>query len=122
MEPAGSWAMSSASAWRLSVSRSPRRSRRSPAALTALLLALLPIYAIGYTTSAFLLGRAIVRPPTSRFLAFLAGWGILRAIALVPGLGILAWFGATVFGLGALVVALWRSRRGPVVGGAPLTA
>lgn len=87
----------------------------------ALLLALLPIYAIGYTTSAFLLGRAIVRPPTSRFLAFLAGWGILRAIALVPGLGALAWFGATVFGLGALTVALWRSRRGPVAT-APLTA
>ena len=86
-----------------------------------LLLALLPIYAIGYTTSAFLLGRAIVRPPTSRFLAFLAGWGILRAIALVPGLGALAWFGATVFGLGALTVALWRSRRGPVTA-APLTA
>jgi len=90
----------------------------------ALLLALLPIYAIGYTTSAFLLGRAIVRPPTSRFLAFLAGWGILRVIALVPGLGALAWFGATVFGLGALAVALWRSRRGPVTGAppAPLTA
>jgi hypothetical protein len=87
----------------------------------ALLLALLPIYAIGYTTSAFLLGRAIVRPPTSRFLAFLAGWGILRLIALVPGLGALAWFGATVFGLGALTVALWRSRRGPVTT-APLTA
>lgn len=87
----------------------------------ALLLALLPIYAIGYTTSAFLLGRAIVKPPTSRFLAFLAGWGILRAIALVPGLGILAWFGATVFGLGALGIALWRSRRGPVTQ-APLTA
>jgi hypothetical protein len=87
----------------------------------ALLLALLPIYAIGYATSAFLLGRAIVRPPTSRFLAFLAGWGILRAVALVPGLGALAWFGATVFGLGALTVALWRSRRGPVTT-APLTA
>jgi hypothetical protein len=87
----------------------------------ALLLALLPIYAIGYTTSAFLLGRAIVRPPTSRFLAFLAGWGILRAVALVPGLGALAWFGATVFGLGTLTVALWRSRRGPVAT-APLTA
>ena len=87
----------------------------------ALLLALLPIYAIGYTTSAFLLGRAIVKPPTSRFPAFLAGWGILRVIALVPGLGILAWFGATVFGLGALGIALWRSRRGPVTG-APLTA
>ena len=90
----------------------------------ALLLALLPIYAIGYTTSAFLLGRAIVKPPTSRFLAFLAGWGILRVIALVPGLGILAWFGAAVFGLGALGIALWRSRRGPVTGAppAPLTA
>jgi len=90
----------------------------------ALLLALLPIYAVGYTTSAFLLGRAIVKPPTSRFLAFLAGWGILRVIALVPGLGILAWFGATVFGLGALGIALWRSRRGPVTGSppAPLTA
>ena len=29
----------------------------------ALLLALLPLYAIGYTTSAWLLGRAIVRRP-----------------------------------------------------------
>ena len=77
----------------------------------ALLLALLPIYAIGYTTSAFLLGRAIVKPPRGRFVAFLAGWAILRVIALVPGLGALAWFGATVFGLGALTIALWRSRR-----------
>jgi hypothetical protein len=87
----------------------------------ALLLALLPIYAIGYTTSAFLLGRAIVKPPTSRFLAFLAGWGILRVIALIPVLGGLAWFGAAVFGLGALAIALWRSRHGPVTA-APLTA
>lgn len=87
----------------------------------ALLLALLPIYAIGYTTSAFLLGRAIVKPPTSRLLAFLAGWAILRVIALIPGVGLLAWFGATVFGLGALGIALWRARRGPVTG-APLTA
>jgi hypothetical protein len=87
----------------------------------ALLLALFPIYAVGYSTSAFLLGRAIVKPPTSRFLAFLAGWGILRLIALVPGLGVLAWFGAAVFGLGTLGVALWRSRHGPVTA-APLTA
>jgi hypothetical protein len=77
----------------------------------ALLLALLPIYALGYTTSAFLLGRAIVKPPRGRIPAFLAGWAILRVIALVPGVGALAWFGATVFGLGALTIALWRSRR-----------
>jgi hypothetical protein len=86
-----------------------------------LLLSLLPIYAIGYTTSAFLLGRAIVKHPTSRFLAFLAGWGILSVIALVPGLGALAGFAATVFGLGALAIALWRSRHGPLTS-APLTA
>jgi len=78
------------------------------------LLALLPLYAIGYTTSAWLLGRAIVRPPTGRALAFLAGWGILRALALVPFLGGLVWFGAAVFGLGALTVALWRARGGAV--------
>jgi hypothetical protein len=52
-----------------------------------------------------------VKPPRGRIPAFLAGWGILRVIALVPGLGALAWFGATVFGLGALMIALWRSRR-----------
>ena len=78
------------------------------------LLALLPLYAIGYTTSAWVLGRALVRPPAGRALAFLAGWGILRALALVPVLGGLVWFGAAVFGLGALTVALWHSRRGAV--------
>jgi hypothetical protein len=87
----------------------------------AVLLALLPVYAIGYTTSAWLLGRAIVGPPRGRVLAFLAGWAILRVIALIPVVGGLAWFGATVFGLGALTIALWRSRRGPVTA-APLTA
>jgi hypothetical protein len=90
----------------------------------ALLLALLPIYAVAYATSAFMLGRAIVKPPTSRFLAFLAGWGILRVIALVPVLGVLAWLAATVFGLGALGIALWRSRRDQATGSPqlPLTA
>jgi hypothetical protein len=89
-----------------------------------LLLALLPLYAIGYTTSAWLLGRAILGPPRGRVLAFLAGWGILRLIALIPVVGGLAWFAATVFGLGALTVALWRSRRGAVAGprGEPVAA
>jgi cytoskeletal protein CcmA (bactofilin family) len=87
----------------------------------AVLLALLPIYAIGYSTTAWLLGRAIVRPPTGRVPAFLAGWGIMRALALIPVVGGITWFGATVFGLGALALALWRSRRGPVTT-APLTA
>ncbi len=80
----------------------------------ALLLALLPLYAIGYTTSAWLLGRGIVKSPRGRVPAFLAGWGILRLVALIPWVGAFAWFCATVFGLGALTIALWRSRRGAV--------
>jgi cytoskeletal protein CcmA (bactofilin family) len=75
------------------------------------LLALLPLFALGYVTSGWLLGRALVtKPQGGRLGPFLAGWGILRAIALVPFLGGLAGFGATVFGLGVLTVALWRAR------------
>jgi cytoskeletal protein CcmA (bactofilin family) len=77
------------------------------------LLALLPLYALGYTTSAWLLGRRLVRPPTSRVLAFLAGLAILRLLALIPILGGIVWFAATVLGLGALVVATWRARSAP---------
>lgn len=69
------------------------------------LLALGFLYWLGYTVGAFALGRRLVTPPTHRLLAFLAGWGILRVIALVPVLGGLVWFAATVWGLGALVVA-----------------
>ena len=77
----------------------------------ALLLALLPLYAIGYTTSAWLLGRRLVGPPRGRLLAFLAGLAILRLLAIIPVLGGIVWFGATVVGLGALMVATWRARR-----------
>ena len=77
----------------------------------ALLLALLPLYAIGYTTSAWLLGRRLVGPPRGRVLAFLAGLAILRVLAIIPILGGIVWFAATVVGLGALMVATWRARR-----------
>jgi cytoskeletal protein CcmA (bactofilin family) len=75
------------------------------------LLALLPLFALGYVTSASLLGRTLVaNPERGRLGRFLAGWGILRAVALVPFLGGLAGLGATVFGLGALGLATWRAR------------
>jgi hypothetical protein len=76
-----------------------------------MLLALLPLYAIGYVASAFVLGRGLLSRRHSTVAAFLGGWGILRVIALAPGIGALAWLAATVFGLGVLTVALWRSRR-----------
>jgi hypothetical protein len=75
-----------------------------------ILAALALIYALGYSASAWILGRRIVREPTAWIVAFLAGWGILRVLALVPILGGLVSFAAMVFGLGALIVAIWRAR------------
>jgi hypothetical protein len=53
-------------------------------------------------------------------VAFLVGWAILRVVALVPILGGLVWFAAVVFGLGVLVVAIWRGRS--AARAAPTTA
>ena len=77
------------------------------------LLALALIYTAGYVVGAHALGRLVVKPPTSRFLAFLAGLGILRLVALVPYLGGLVWLVAAIFGLGALAVD--ARRRSAVV-------
>jgi hypothetical protein len=68
------------------------------------------VYALGYSASAWILGRSILRGPTAWVAAFLLGWVILRVLALVPILGGLVWFAAVVFGLGALAVAVWRVR------------
>jgi hypothetical protein len=70
-----------------------------------LLLAFALLYTAGYVAGAHALGRRIVASPKSRFVAFLAGWAILRAVALVPFLGGLAWLLATLLGLGVLWVA-----------------
>jgi hypothetical protein len=75
-----------------------------------LLAALGLIYAVGYSAGAWILGRSLVRGRTAWVVAFLVGWAILRVLALVPVLGGLLWFAAVVFGLGALVVAIWRVR------------
>ena len=63
------------------------------------------VYSIGYVVGGLALGRLVVKEPTSRYLAFLAGWGALRVLALVPFLGGIAWLVGTVLGLGTLWVA-----------------
>lgn len=78
-----------------------------------MLFALGLIYAIGYVAGAWVLGRLLLKPPTSQVLAFLAGLGILRLVALVPILAGIVGFVATVVGLGALMVAAWRAGRRP---------
>ena len=75
------------------------------------LFALGLLYWLGYTVGAYALGRRLVSAPTHRVLAFLAGFGILRAIALIPVVAGLAWLAATVWGLGALVIAARAAGR-----------
>ena len=78
------------------------------------LFALALLYTIGYVAGAHALGRLIVKPPTSRFLAFLAGLGILRVAALVPVLGGLVWLVASILGLGILWSVSRRSADEPM--------
>ena len=89
-----------------------------------LLLARAPLAAVGYVTGAWVLGRRMVGPPPDRrFLAFLAGWAVLRVAGLVPVLGALVFFVTALFGVGALAWALLRARsEGGATGGpeAPL--
>jgi len=75
-----------------------------------LLLALALLYTLGYVAGAHVLGRQLVKPPSSRFLAFLIGWMILRGIGLIPVLGGLVWVLASIAGLGAIVLAARGSR------------
>ena len=60
----------------------------------ALLAALGLLYALGYSASAWILGRSILRAPAARTVAFLVGWAILRFLALIPILSGLVWFAA----------------------------
>jgi hypothetical protein len=78
----------------------------------ALLLAALPVLLVAYATTAWIVGRRVLRNrSTSPWAALLAGWGILRVLALIPGAGALVGLAATVVGLGALTVALWQARK-----------
>ena len=80
------------------------------------LLAALNILApLGYVTTALILGRLWVSGTTTgaRIGAFFAGFGILRLLALLPGVGLLVWFVACVYGIGALSMAAWYGGRRP---------
>jgi hypothetical protein len=80
-----------------------------------LLLALGLIYTSGYAIGALALGRLAVKEPSSRWVAFLVGWGALRVLALIPFLGGLVWTVATIVGLGTL----WVTARAKPVAMAP---
>jgi cytoskeletal protein CcmA (bactofilin family) len=68
---------------------------------------------LGYVASSLILGRLMVKGTSTgaRIGAFFAGFGILRAVALLPGIGVLAWLLVCIYGLGALTQAAWRAGR-----------
>jgi cytoskeletal protein CcmA (bactofilin family) len=78
----------------------------------ALVLSLGLWWLVGITWAAWCAGRGLVRAPRGRVRAFLAGWAILAAIGLVPILNAALWTLAPLLGLGAMLVAAWRSRQG----------
>ena len=71
------------------------------------------LHALGYVAGAFFLGRCILEHPRNRFGAFFVGWAILRVLAVLPGLGVLVWIAAAVYGLGTLAVAAFRTGQQP---------
>lgn len=73
------------------------------------LAALIPLTGLAYVASAFILGRVVTSDETHAIVAFLAGFGILRAVALIPFFGGVFWIAAVILGLGTLGVAAWRA-------------
>jgi hypothetical protein len=74
-----------------------------------LLLALAFLYTLGYVVATVGAGGLLLRSASSRFVAFLAGWAVLRLLALIPFVGGWLWFLGSVWGLGLLAVAIRRS-------------
>ena len=75
-----------------------------------LLLALALLYSVAYTWGIWIVGRLIL-PSRNRFLAFLLGWVIVSALALVPYLDVVLWVVVAIPGLGATWLAIWRARK-----------
>jgi hypothetical protein len=75
-----------------------------------LLAALVVVFPLGYVVMSLILGRLIARRVRDVW-AFVIGFAILRAAAIIPGLGWIIGFLAAAFGVGALIVAAWRAGR-----------
>jgi hypothetical protein len=75
------------------------------------LLSLALLYSLGYIVAALLLGRRLLREPRSVYLAFFVGLLLLRLVDLVPIFGNLVTFAASIYGVGALTIAAWRTAR-----------
>jgi hypothetical protein len=79
----------------------------------SLLLGIGLLWLIGIAWATWIVGRAVVKEPRSRWASLFAGWGIGSAIGLVPVVNVAWWILGGVFGVGAMVVAAWRARKPP---------
>jgi MFS family permease len=79
----------------------------------ALLLGLGLIWLVGVAWTTWIVGRAVVKEPRSKWASLFAGWGIGSAIGLVPFVNVVWWLLGSIFGLGAMVVAAWRAKKPP---------
>ena len=84
----------------------------------SLLFALALIYTIGYAVATMGVGRLVMRS-SSRYVAFLIGAVILRALALIPVVGGLLWLLGSAWGLGLLAVAIRSGRASRTVTATP---
>ena len=66
---------------------------------------------LGYVAASLVFGRLMVKGTSTgaRIGAFFAGFGILRGVALIPGIGFIVWFLVSIYGIGALTLAAWRA-------------
>jgi len=64
---------------------------------------------LGYVAASLVFGRWFVKGTSNRARvgAFFAGFGILRLIALIPGVGLIVWFVVCIYGIGAVSMAAW---------------
>jgi hypothetical protein len=76
----------------------------------ALALALALAAFAGYGFASYALGRLVWTNPERQVVAFLAGWGALRVIGLIPFVSGVTFVLAAAFGLGAAAVATWKAR------------
>lgn len=75
------------------------------------LAAMAPLYLLGYVAGAVFLGNLMLKERTGLVWSFVLGWFILRVVGALPFLGGLLTLAATVYGLGALLVAAWQLTR-----------
>ncbi len=85
-----------------------------PVGLVIVLIVIPLLALVGYLVAAYLVGTwlaAVTKIEVGRYLEVIAGVIVLQLLGLVPWIGGLVVFIATLFGTGAVVYRLWMDRR-----------